>query len=44
MSDLREKIIKAGEKFGITLTPDNMDQVIRETWEKYYKTVKKDKR
>ena len=35
MKDLKTRLKKVGQRFGIDITPENVDQIIRETWEKY---------
>ncbi|MDD2716406.1 MAG: hypothetical protein PHW04_11010 [Candidatus Wallbacteria bacterium] len=41
MDDLKSRLKKVGEKFGMKITPENVDQIVRDTWEKYYKMSKK---
>lgn len=41
MEDLKSRLEKVGEKFGVRITPENVDQVVRETWEKYYQVTRK---
>ncbi len=41
--DYRDRLSKIGEKFNINLTPDNVDDVLRDTWQKYHRSVKKPK-
>jgi len=36
MKTLRERLEEVGKRFGITLTPENVDEVLENTWKKYY--------
>jgi len=41
MDDLKKRLEEIGEKFGVKVTPENMDKVMKETWEKYRDSTKK---
>jgi len=41
MDDLKKRLEEVGKKFGVKITPENMDEVIKETWEKYRDSTKK---
>jgi hypothetical protein len=41
MKDYRDKLAEIGRKFNVDITPENVDDVLRNTWEKYHRTGKR---
>ena len=41
MKNLRERLKEVGEKFGINITPENVDDIVKQTWKKYYEKTNK---
>ena len=41
MDNYRDKLKQIGEKFGVDITPENADDILRNSWEKYHRSVKK---
>lgn len=41
MKDYRQKLSEIGSKFGVDITPENVDDVLKNTWEKYHRSTKR---
>ncbi|MFA5480238.1 MAG: hypothetical protein WC002_07490 [Candidatus Muiribacteriota bacterium] len=41
MKDYRNQLQEIGKKFGVDINPDNVDNVLRDTWAKYHRSVRK---
>jgi len=42
MKDYRNKLAEIGKKFDVDITPENVDNVLRDTWTKYHRSGKRD--
>ncbi|MGM0608464.1 MAG: hypothetical protein ACQESP_08595 [Candidatus Muiribacteriota bacterium] len=41
MKNYKNKLEEIGKTFGVDIKPENVDDVLKNTWEKYHRSVRK---